>query len=162
MTDYVAELREAIAAAKPLLEALSDDESRHRPGAGKWSPREIVGHLIDSASNNHQRFVRARFQDAMVFPTYQQDAWVDAQGYREAPWLDLVSLWSSFNLHIARVMESTPASERARFRTTHNLDQIAWRTVPADQPASLDYFMADYVGHLKHHLRQILGSSTPR
>jgi hypothetical protein len=40
-------------------------------------------------------------------------------------------------------------------RSRHNLDQMAWQPVPRDQPATLDYFMADYVGHLKHHLQQI-------
>jgi hypothetical protein len=157
MSAYITELVEAIARSHPLLEKISEEQSRQRPAPGKWSPREVIGHLIDSASNNHQRFVRARFQDTLVFPTYDQDAWVRIQAYRDAPWLPLLALWKNFNLHIARVMQLTPVEERERARTDHNLDELAWKPVPRNKPATLDYFMADYVGHLKHHLAQILG-----
>ena len=110
---------------------------------------------MDSASNNHQRFVRAQFQDDLVFPGYRQDDWVRAGGYQNAPWDDLVALWRTFNLQIARVMEAVPAEIRERQRTSHNFDQIGFNTIPRDQPATLDYLMGDYVRHLEHHLRQI-------
>jgi len=156
MSGYVAELRRAIENSTPLLERMDDEATRRRPGPSKWSPREIIGHLIDSASNNHQRFVRAQFQDDLVFPGYAQDAWVSAQKYQDAPWSELLSLWRSFNLHLARVMELVPEDQRLRRRERHNLDQIATVPVPRDKPATLDYFMADYVVHLNHHLDQIL------
>ena len=155
MLDYAAELRDAVREAGNLLEKLTDEASQRRPAPGKWSPREVIGHLIDSASNNHQRFVRAQFKDDLVFSGYEQDAWVSVQHYRDAPWRELVALWVYFNLHIARVMESVPKDERIRSRARHNLDEIAWKPVPRDEPATLDYFMRDYVGHLKHHLAQI-------
>jgi hypothetical protein len=157
MSGYVSALRGAIEKSTPALERMSDELASRRPAPGKWSPREIIGHLIDSASNNHQRFVRAQFQDDLVFPGYEQDRWVSAQRYQDAPWKELLTLWRSFNLHIARVMEAAPAEERTRPRARHNLDQIAWKPVPRDQLATLNYFMADYVEHLQHHLRQILG-----
>ena len=94
MPRYVSELRDAIKKITPVLEKMGDEATRRRPEPGKWSPREIIGHLIDSASNNHQRFVRSQFQDDLVFP--------------------------------------------------------------GDEPTTLDYFMADYVAHLEHHLRQIV------
>jgi hypothetical protein len=156
MSGYVAELRGAIEEFTPLLKRMRDEETRKPPRPGKWCPREIIGHLIDSASNNHQRFVRAQFQEDLVFPGYAQDAWVSAQKYRDAPWADLLDLWRSFNLHIARVMEAAPEEERSRTRARHNLDELAWKPVPRDAPATLDYFMADYVAHLKHHLDQIV------
>jgi hypothetical protein len=156
MPGYVTTLRNAIEKSTPLLEKMSDESTRARPAPGKWSPREIIGHLIDSASNNHQRFVRAQFQDDLVFPGYSQDAWVSAQQYQDAPWDQLLMLWRSFNLHIARVMESVPTEERLRPRTRHNLDEIASKAVPRDKPATLDYFMEDYVWHLQHHLDQII------
>ena len=156
MSEYVADLRGAIEKFTPLLEQMSDEATRKRPQPGKWCPREIIGHLIDSASNNHQRFVRAQFQEDLVFPGYAQDAWVSAQKYRDAPWSELLELWRSFNLHIARVMEATPEDERLRARARHNLDELAWQPIPRDEPATLDYFMADYVAHLKHHLNQII------
>jgi hypothetical protein len=155
MQTYVEDLRESVEKATPFLEAMSDERSKRRPAPNKWSPREIIGHLIDSASNNHQRFVRAQFQDSLVFPGYDQDAWVSAQLYHDAPWQDLITLWRTFNLHIARLMESTPREQRLKPRKEHNLDELAWKQVPKEQSTTLDYFMADYVGHLKHHLAQI-------
>jgi hypothetical protein len=155
MPQYVVELRNAIEKATALLDQIGDEESRTPLKPGKWSPREVIGHLIDSASNNHQRFVRALFQDDLIFPGYDQDAWVAAQSYRDAPWRDLIAFWRTFNLHIARLMETIPADERTRLRGRHNLDVLAWRPIPWDTPATLDYFMEDYVGHLKHHLNQI-------
>jgi hypothetical protein len=156
MTDYVRELRDVVERSVPLLLALDDAATAARPAPGKWSHREIIGHLIDSASNNHQRFVRARFQDDLVFPPYAQDDWVEAQRYQEADWPELVALWRGFNLHLARVMQAVPDDVRFREHTRHNLDRIAWVPVPAGRPATLDYFMRDYVGHLRHHLRQIV------
>lgn len=155
MLEYVAELREAINEATPILQKMSEDRSRLRPAPGKWCPREVIGHLIDSASNNHQRFVRAQFQDDLVFPGYEQDAWVTLQQYRDAPWEELIALWRTFNLHIARLMNLAPESKRLRQRARHNLDELAWKPVPRDKPATLDYFMRDYVTHLKHHLAQL-------
>ena len=99
-------------------------------------------------SNNHQRFVRAQFTDELVCPTYDQDAWVHAQRYREAPWNELVSLWALFNLHLARVMAAIPAELRRKPRMTHNLDQVAFRPLSASEPATLEFFMQDYVVHL--------------
>jgi len=156
MSTVEAELREVVAAVTPRLLALSEAESSKAPALGKWSPKEVIGHLIDSASNNHQRFVRAQFMDDLVFLGYEQEAWVAAQRYQAAPWSDLVGLWRLLNLHLARVIEAVPASVRVRPRARHNLHEVAWQTVPQDQPASLEYFMHDYVDHLKHHIAQIL------
>jgi hypothetical protein len=158
MQDYINELRSVVERSTPALLALSEAETALRPAPGKWSPREVLGHLIDSASNNHQRFVRAQLQDGLVFPGYEQDAWVKVQRYQHAPWTELVTLWRAFNLHLAWVMAAVPEAERLRERHRHNLDEIAWQAVPPEEPATLDYFMGDYVSHLKHHLRQIPGS----
>ena len=155
MSEYAAELREAVEEAATILHRMSDEDSRRSPKPGKWCPREIIGHLIDSASNNHQRFVRAQLKDDLLFDGYEQDAWVSLQHYRDAPWNELIDLWRNFNLHIVRIMQLAPYDERVRKRARHNLDEIAWQPVPGDEPATLDYFMSDYVGHLKHHLAQL-------
>jgi|RhiMethySRZTD1v2_1073278.scaffolds.fasta_scaffold03067_13 hypothetical protein len=148
-------LLEAVDIAGPWLLALNAERTTDRPGAGKWSPREILGHLIDSASNNHQRFVRGRWQKDLVFQGYDQDAWVAAQGYQETSWPELVTLWAGYNRHLARVMASVPTDVRQAPHAVHNFDRIAYRPVAADQPSTLEYFMDDYVLHLEHHLRQI-------
>jgi hypothetical protein len=157
MPDCAQRLLAVVDAAAPLLLALDDAATARRPAPGKWSPREIVGHLIDSASNNHRRFVLAQLQDDLVFPGYEQDAWVAAQRYQDAPWRELVNLWMAFNRHVAYVMASAPEEARTKPRRAHNLHEIAFVPVPHDTPATLEYFMRDYVGHLEHHLRQILG-----
>lgn len=151
------ELREAVQAAAPRLSAISEEEASRPRGPGKWSPKEVMGHLIDSVSHNHQRFVRARFTDDLDFVGYEQDRWVAEQRYGAEPWAELVELWRLFNLHLARVIEGTPPGVGERPRVRHNLDEIAWKPVPRDRPATLGYFMDDYVGHLKHHLKQVLG-----
>jgi hypothetical protein len=158
MQNYVNELRSVIKRGTPALLTLSEADSARHPAPGAWSPREVLGHLIDSASNNHQRFVRAQFQDDLVFPGYEQDGWVTLQQYQESPWVELVALWRAFNLHLARVMAVVPEPVRARVHYRHNLDEIAWQTVAPGAPTTLDYLMGDYVEHVKHHFRQILGS----
>jgi hypothetical protein len=139
----------------PRLEAMSDEEAAKPPGAGKWSPKEIIGHLIDSASNNHQRFVRAQFTTDLVFPGYEQELWVESQRYASAPWRELVALWRSFNLHLARLMDATPDEIANVARDPHNLDSIGFRDLPEGEPATLAWFMNDYVDHLEHHLAQV-------
>lgn len=156
MQSYAIELREVVESAYFELLALSDDRSARAPAPGKWSPREIIGHLIDSASVNHQRFVRAQFQDDLIFPTYEQEDWVRVQRYQDAHWEELLTLWRGYNLHLARVMSAVPEGVRKRKLVNHNLNRIAWRPVPEGEETTLDYLMRDYVGHLKHHLRQII------
>lgn len=151
-----AELLELIERATPLLASLSDEQAAAALSPGKWSRKQVLGHLIDSASNNHQRFVRAHFQDHLVFAGYEQDDWVGVQNYSERPWSALIELWKALNVHIAHVMRSTPRAVREHVHTNHNLHQIAWRPVPERQPVNLAWFHSDYVGHLRHHLRQAL------
>lgn len=153
-------LEDAVERATPRLLALSDAAAGTAPAPGKWSPKEVIGHLIDSASNNHGRFVRAQLGDDLVFTGYEQEGWVAAQRYAGAPWGELVALWRGFNLHLARVMAGTPDAVAGKPRATHNLDTIAFVAVPRDQPATLGYFMADYVDHLEHHLAQIFPRDT--
>lgn len=148
-------LRAVIDDAEPRLRAISEAGSLRHPAPGKWCSREILGHLIDSAQNNHGRFVRAQLRDNLVFPGYAQDAWVRLQGYRDTPWLELVELFVAYNHHLARVIGRVPSETASRPRAEHNLHELAWRRTKADEPATLGYFMADYVEHLEHHLAQV-------
>jgi hypothetical protein len=158
MQDAVEDLRQTVTDAAARLHAISDDDSAVRPAPGKWSPREIIGHLVDSAANNHQRFVRAQFVDHLSFDGYAQEDWVAAQRYQDSSWPDLIELWRLYNLHIANVMANTSQEALTKPRTDHSLHRIAWKTVPVDEPVTLEYFMRDYIGHLENHLKQIFGA----
>ena len=122
---------------------------------GKWSPKQIMGHLIDSCANNHQRFVRAQIQDNLVFPGYQQEEWVVLQDYQNQDWEAIITLWKNYNLHLAKVIEKIPETILFKEHLDHVLDKIAYKTIPADQPATLAYFIEDYLNHMNHHLKQI-------
>jgi hypothetical protein len=77
---------------KKLLEL--DAVSAHfKPAPDRWSISEVVGHLVDSACNNHQRFVRAQYCSDFVFPKYEQNEWVAAAHYQAGDWESLVELW---------------------------------------------------------------------
>ncbi len=150
-------LRAALASSEPLLRAMSESDAARHPGPEKWSPKQIIGHLIDSASNNHQRFVRAVWQADLVFSGYEQEKWVELQRYQETAWAELLTFWGAYNRHLATVMASVPDEPRRRIRWKHNLDEIATHAPPTPEQATLEYFMQDYVDHLELHLRQILG-----
>ena len=130
----------------PKLRSLGEAKVGAAPSGMKWTRKEILGHLIDSAGNNHQRFVRAQYQAEMSFPRYVQDEWIAAQGYAERSWPDLIELWSGFNRHLVHVARRIPKSSYA------NVCRVA-----SDEPSTLADHVIDYVGHLEHHLAQILG-----
>jgi hypothetical protein len=154
LEDFVRTVEEAAA----RLLSLTEGQASVPLAEGKWSAKEVVGHLIDSASNNHQRFVRAQLKEDLVFEGYAQDDWVRAQAYQEEPWPLLVNLWKFYNLHLAHVCRNAPESERQRARREHNLHEIGWAPVSREEPATLEHLMRDYVGHLKNHLGQIFES----
>src|SRR5262245_53778773 len=159
MSNIAKKLRETVDHSATRLLGISDKEAAQSPSPDKWSKKEIIGHLIDSAANNHARFVRAQTSADLVFDGYDQDEWVRVQRYRDRPWKELVELWQRYNHHIAFVMAATDETVLARPRSRHSLDTIAFKTVPSSQPATLEYLMIDYVDHLEHHLRQILSTN---
>ena len=152
--DFLHDFEETIRTATARLQEISADDSR-KSANGEWSPKQIVGHLIDSAANNHQRFVRAQFTDALEFPGYDQEQWVSAQRYDDEPWPDVIELWRAYNMHLLYVISRIPQPVLTQPREKHNLDEIAFRTFDRNTPATLDYLIRDYLDHLKHHLDQI-------
>lgn len=157
MNDFLDDFRQTVEAAAARLLSLSPSASQAPPSPGKWSPREVIGHLIDSAANNHQRFVRAQFTDDLQFHGYEQAEWVGIQGYNDESWEQLVQLWKLYNLHLLHLISRIPNEQLTKQRRKHNLHQLAWQAIPEEQPATLEYFIRDYLAHLKHHLRQISG-----
>lgn len=145
MSGTAARLREVVNEAEARLMALPESEVSARPAPSKWAKAELLGHLIDSAANNHQRFVRAQRTAELTLPGYEQEFWVGAQGYADAPWPDLVALWRAYNLHLARVMDRIPQDCAAHVCV-----------IGGNGPVTLEYLVADYLNHLEHHLRQLL------
>jgi hypothetical protein len=156
MNDWLEDFRQTIGSSTARLLLISEEQSQLAHAEGKWSAKQVIGHLIDSAANNHQRFVRAQFSDHLAFPGYDQEAWVDAQRYNDEPWSQLVEFWRLYNLHLLHVMSNIPEAVQTQSRGAHTLDRIAWQTVAETEPVTLEYFMRDYVAHLQHHLGQIL------
>jgi hypothetical protein len=101
--------------------------------------------LIDSAANNHHRFVRGQFEPGFAMPSYKQSEWVATNGYQDRAWKELVELWSVYNRHLLFLMERVPKDRLA------NVCKIG-----DDDPVTLEFLMVDYVRHLKHHVDQIL------
>ncbi len=143
-----ADLQATISQARPLLEKLTDAEASSRPQPGKWSKKEILGHLLDSASNNHQRFVRAALQGKLVFPGYDQDPLVELQRFRAMDWKFLTEFWASYNRFLAQVISVLPVEGAPVICS-----------IGENPPATLEWVAEDYVAHLKHHLNQILGKT---
>jgi len=149
------QLRHVMEQANLQLESIHESQAALRLKPGSWSMKEILGHLIDSASNNHKRFVVAKLVHHLEFDGYAQEDWVRVQRYEDRAWADLVDLWVALNLHIAHTLEATTDEVLDLQREHHNLETIAWKTLPANEPATLRYFAEDYKLHLEHHLRQI-------
>lgn len=152
---FLEDFRDTIVTAKARLGDMSETQSRHKSSPDDWSPAEVLGHLIDSAANNHQRFVRAQFTDDLVFSGYEQNQWVGSQKYNDEPWPDVIQLWSAYNLHLLHVASVIPEDVLTKARSPHTLDQIAFNLVDKNDPATLEYLIRDYVDHLRHHLDQI-------
>jgi hypothetical protein len=132
--------------AQSLLEAIPESKASAKPQPNKWSPKEVIGHLIDSASNNHQRFVRAASKRELTFPGYEQDVLVTLVRPNDANWELLVRLWESYNRYLAHVIAHLPESAA----------EVSCM-IGENRPATLRFLAEDYVAHLKHHLNQILG-----
>lgn len=149
-------LRDLVMEVKPMLLQVDEFDSAQKPKPDKWSKKEILGHLIDSATNNHRRFLIANTKEDLVFEGYAQNEWVTMQDYQNRGWLLLIELWAYYNFHIADVIELIPAEQRNKMHQKHSFDRMAWQTVPIAQPSNLQYLINDYVGHIEHHIRQII------
>jgi hypothetical protein len=161
MDEFLNAFRQTIELGAARLVEIPEEQSAIPRIEGKWSPKEILGHLIDSASNNHQRFVRAQFTDELIFAGYEQEGWVRVQNYQGESWPELVQLWKLYNQHILHLVSLIPEETRTKLRSKHNLHQIASDTINENEPVTLDFFIRDYLDHMKKHLGQILGEGAP-
>lgn len=117
-----------------------DEITKIKLAEDKWSLREIIGHLIDSTSNNHQRFVRLQFEDLLDFPAYDPEEWVRTQKYNIVNWDVLVELWYNYNCVLLHIIE--------------NIDEIKLKNVwvRGEEAISLEYLINDYYRHLEWHM----------
>ena len=126
------------------LRKLSQVTAERRATSTAWSPKEELGHLLDSAANNHQRIVRAQFENKLALPGYEQNRWVAVHAYRERDWEELIGVWQAFNRQLLAAAESVPDS--------------AWShvlTVGPSEPMTLQFVFEDYLSHMLHHLEHI-------
>jgi hypothetical protein len=155
---FLNEFEQTVESTATRLLSLSEGQIREAR-EDKWTRKQILGHLIDSAANNHQRFVKAQFNTALVFPGYEQERWVDVQHYNDEDWSQLVQLWKLYNLHLAHLASFISPEVLRGERAEHNLDVIAWQSVDKTEPVTLEYFIRDFAGHMRHHLNQIFKSA---
>lgn len=136
-------LKEVLAKNISTLNAISEANASLKPAPGKWSKKEILGHLIDSASNNHQRFVRLQIDNNITLPKYKQDEWVAVQHWQDKEWGSIITLWKLYNEHIAYIFKRADESKLS------NVMMLG------DKEYTLQFLIDDYVDHMENHLRQI-------
>jgi hypothetical protein len=144
MLELSRELARVVDAAEVRLRGVSEAESEVPVLAGGWSRKQVIGHLIDSASNNHQRFVRAMLQESLDSPGYDQAGNVRVQAVDKAEWLLLVSLWASYNRYLAHVIAQIPEN---KLETPCRIGDR--------ESVTLLFLAEDYLAHMLHHLGQI-------
>ena len=143
VNEAIKQLSEIIEEYSELLKSISDTKYSMKPSPEKWSKKEILGHLIDSATNNHQRFIRAQFENnPAIF--YDQDMWVAHSHYNELPVKQLISFWKVYNKHLLEIIKRIPAENLMRECKMRDGKLV-----------TLEYLVNDYVTHLQHHLKQI-------
>ncbi|HLF85198.1 MAG TPA: nitroreductase family protein [Blastocatellia bacterium] len=142
--DGLAQLRYALIAVPGRLAAISRERAAAKLTPESWSAKEELGHLIDSAANNHQRIVRAQLEDNLALPGYDGDQWVELHGYQNRDWTDLITLWRAGNSQLLAAAEAAP--------------DVAWShtlSVGGSEPMTLGFVLDDYVDHMASHLRHI-------
>lgn len=130
-----------------LYQGLDDYLTSIKLSSEKWSIKEIFGHLVDSAANNYQRFVRLQETDRLVFPGYNYN-WIEIIKYNSYPYIQIVELWKQYNLLLCHLFENISDS---------NLKNI-W--IIDDQELTLQFLITDYIDHLEIHLKQLKGRLT--
>jgi hypothetical protein len=145
MKHIAEDLRKTIELVLPMLQGIGDKDASYKPLPHRWSKKEILGHLIDPACNNQQKFVRTMAISEVKFVGYEQDFWVEWQNYKSADWQNLIALWKAYNFHLAHIIENVSVDVLQNKITIENAGTF-----------TLEFIMVDYAEHLKHHLNQII------
>ncbi|MGA8300082.1 MAG: DinB family protein [Terriglobales bacterium] len=123
---------------------LSEDAIAKKLTPSNWSPKEELGHLLDSAANNHQRIVRAQLEDKPAMPGYDQNGWVAVHGYQRREWKELIELWKALNRQLLAAAEAVSADSWTRTLT-----------IAGSEALTLQFVFEDYLAHMAHHLHHI-------
>lgn len=142
--DSLQTLRLLIERMPERLRSLAADKVGHKPAPNTWSPKEELGHLLDSAANNHQRMARGQIEEKPAMPGYDGDAWVALHRYQDRDWNELIGTWASLNRQLLAAAEA--AADSAWLRTC---------TIADSNPLTLRFVFDDYIRHLLHHLRHL-------
>jgi hypothetical protein len=137
-------LTQTIERELPNLRACDDKRASIPRAPGKWSAKEELGHLIDSAANNHIRFVRGAAGPEFRGPGYAQDDWVRLHGYRDMKWETIVDFWFQYNAFLAGLVARIPPD---RSETLCYIGE--------NNPVTLGFVIEDYVLHMQHHIDQL-------
>jgi len=156
MSNDHAELIKIIDHATTSIKRIAIEEMESKPGVNKWSKKEILGHLIDSAYINHLRFLRAGSQKDLIFDGYNQNEWVIKNNYQQRDLTNILNTWTTINKHLSYLLEQLPESLLSQETVKHNFHQICMRPVKAGSATKLAYLIEDYIFHLEHHLAQII------
>ncbi|MEO6132615.1 MAG: DinB family protein [Saprospiraceae bacterium] len=139
------QLQHLIATVPDMLFEISETELARKPAPDKWSKKEIIGHLIDSATNNHHRFVRAQFEENPTI-LYHQNLWTEYGFYQQMDGRQLIAFWSLYNQHLIELIRKIPQEEL----------ETRGCTMSDEKTYSLSWLFDDYVRHMEHHLKQIM------
>lgn len=130
-----------------LISRMDREDLYHQPAPGKWSRHEILGHLVDSAANNWQRFVRIQFEDNLHL-TYDQDNWNQYSYHTKNDITHTIAVWQVINRHLLYIIQNIPEDKMQR---------ISYANSP--EPLTLQFLIIDYIAHMEHHLEQISGKN---
>ena len=148
--DFLSRKRAELEEHHAELSGLSEPEVSVQPSADRWSIKQVLGHLIDSAANNHQRFIRLEGSD-IRFPYYDQNLWVAANHYQSSEFGFLLQLWYNYNLQILHLLRFVPASSL----------EHKWLREDGSE-VTMAFVIEDYFQHLAHHLDKIRERRTAR
>lgn len=133
-----------------IISGVDEGITHIKPAQDKWSLKEIIGHLVDSSSNNHQRFVRLQFGDLIGFPSYDKDQWIYVQKYNDMDWKDITALWSSYNRIMLKVIEHMDTNALGNVWSIDE-NELTLEFIVNDYFRHLDW----HIGHFEERLREI-------
>ncbi|GEN69408.1 MULTISPECIES: DinB family protein [Chryseobacterium] len=138
-------LKNIIDAELQRFQTISEEEWIYKATSEKWSKKEIIGHLCDSAFTNIRRFVVTQYKENENI-VYDQNEWVKIQNYQNIPTDEVIDLWKALNYQIVRIVENIPDEALQRTCDTTKTEPRVF---------TLEFIINDYVDHLQHHLKAI-------